>query len=546
MNDSVYDAAMLGTELPIDIDMIQRVEIVRGPVSSLYGSNALFAVINIITKKPEEVNGLELSVEAANYNTYKGRISYGRSHGQTGFLLSGSFYGSRGQNKLFFPEFDTSATNYGVASHADDDQLGTALATLTIHELTVQAVYGTREKGIPTGAYRTIFNNAGTRTTDSHEYIDAKYKHNFSGRWDVLARVFFDRYIYQGTYMYVSPLDPSEISPNLDFSEGRWWGSQFQATKTVWKRNQVVAGVEDRDNLRQNQSNYSLNPYSLDLSDQRNSFVAGVYLQDELPVTKKLSLNAGIRYDHFSSVAASTAPRIAAVYRPRSDTDLKLIYGEAFRIPNVYEKYYAVFPNLSNPALRPEKIRSTELIWEQSVSDRLWLSTALFHIGMNRLITQEELPSGALIYLNSENVDANGAEFELKGRLGQGLEGVASYSFQESQDRATSQLLNNLPRHLAKLNLIEPMLNRKLFASLNAQYTSRMTTFRGDSLPSFSTVNFNLEGRRIERHLDISASIYNLLNKKYYDPPSTAVPESAIQQDGRTFRVKATWHLGER
>jgi iron complex outermembrane receptor protein len=85
-----------------------------------------------------------------------------------------------------------------------------------------------------------------------------------------------------------------------------------------------------------------------------------------------------------------------------------------------------------------------------------------------------------------------------------------------------------------------------LFLSLDAQYRSGMQTLAGNSISPFSIVNVNLFGRKIGRHADVSASLYNLLDKTYYDPPSTAVPEDAIRQGGRGFRVKMTWHLGER
>ena len=370
LNDDVYDEAMIGTEFPIDVDLIERIEIVRGPVSSLYGSNALFAVINIITKQAQDLHGLELSSEAASFNTYKGRISYGRQLRQLQFVISGSFYGSRGPNELYFPEFNTAQTNGGIASHADDDQLGSALATVTFRGLTVQSVYGTREKGIPTGAYGTIFNNPGTRTTDSHGYIDLRYDHTFPGSWNLLSRAFYDRYRYQGTYMYPSPLSPVQVSPNLDHGEGTWWGTELQLTKTIPRRNRVTAGGEYRDNIRQNQSNYNLNPYSLALNDQRNSFVGALFAQDELTITKSLALNAGFRYDYYSAVHASEDPRAALIYRPWTGAALKLVYGEAFRVPNVYEKYYSIPPNAPNPSLDPEKLRSTELVWEQNFSDR--------------------------------------------------------------------------------------------------------------------------------------------------------------------------------
>src|SRR6266496_643700 len=153
INDNVYDEAMIGTEFPVSLDLIQRIEIVRGPVSSLYGSNALFAVINIITKRGQDLNGLELSADAGSFNTYTGRISYGRNLRQLEFLISGTFYGSRGHNQLFYPEFNTPETNNGIASHADDDQASSAIATLSFRQFTLQGVQGSREKVIHTATY---------------------------------------------------------------------------------------------------------------------------------------------------------------------------------------------------------------------------------------------------------------------------------------------------------------------------------------------------------------------------------------------------------
>jgi outer membrane receptor for ferrienterochelin and colicins len=545
MNDDVYDEAMIGTEFPIDIDMIQRVEIIRGPASSLYGSNALFAVINVVTKNGQDVSGFEFSGDAASFNTYKGRISYGYSRQQLQFLVSGSFYGSRGPNQLYFPEFNSPQTNNGIADHADDDQLGTALATISFRDFTLQGSYGTREKGIPTGAYDTIFNDRGTRTTDSHGYIDARFDHMFDANWELMARLFVDRYTYHGKYVYPSSLNQTQSDPNIDSADGRWWGTQIQTSKTVVKRNRITTGIEFRDNFRQDQKNYNQNPYVLELDDRRSSSVWGAYLQDEVPIIKSMTLNVGLRYDHYSNIAASTNPRFAVVYRPTKQTNLKFIYGNAFRIANVYEKYYSVTPNLPNPSLHPEKLASTEFVWEQGISQNLWVSTSVFHIIADDLINQQSAPGDMLIFRNMQNVQSNGIEMELKGRFPGGLEGVASYSFQEAKDKDTKQLLNNSPRHLSKVDLTQPFLHRTLFASLNAQYRSGMRTFSGNSVSPFPIVDFDLFGRRIIKHLDVSLGFHNLLDKTYYDPPSTGIPEESVRQDGRTFRVKMTWHLGE-
>jgi iron complex outermembrane receptor protein len=134
----------------------------------------------------------------------------------------------------------------------------------------------------------------------------------------------------------------------------------------------------------------------------------------------------------------------------------------------------------------------------------------------------------------------------VKGHIPRGIQIIASYSFQETKDQDTHQILDNSPRNLAKLNAIQPLLHRTFFASLDAQYRSGMTTFTGGSVSPFTIVNASLLGRRIGKRVDLSANVYNVLDKEYYDPPSTGLSELKVPQDGRTFRVKMTWYFGER
>ena len=85
-----------------------------------------------------------------------------------------------------------------------------------------------------------------------------------------------------------------------------------------------------------------------------------------------------------------------------------------------------------------------------------------------------------------------------------------------------------------------------MFLSLDAQYRSRIQDIAGSLVSPFSVVNVTLLARNLGKHMDLSASIYNLLDKQYFDPASTENLQQAIQQDGRNFRVKMTWHWGER
>ena len=91
LNDSLYDQAAVGTESRIDVDLIDRVEIIRRPTSSLYGTNAFFGVINVMMKRGRDINGTELSTEIGHYQSYKGRVTYGKRFSNAlQLLISGS------------------------------------------------------------------------------------------------------------------------------------------------------------------------------------------------------------------------------------------------------------------------------------------------------------------------------------------------------------------------------------------------------------------------------------------------------------------------
>jgi iron complex outermembrane receptor protein len=84
------------------------------------------------------------------------------------------------------------------------------------------------------------------------------------------------------------------------------------------------------------------------------------------------------------------------------------------------------------------------------------------------------------------------------------------------------------------------MLRQRLFASLDSQFNGPATTLEGASTSSFQVFNLTLLGHAIGKHLEISGSLYNLLDKKYFDPAPAGLPEDQIQQDGRNFRIKLT------
>ncbi len=108
LNDNVYDSAPVGTEFPVDVSLIDHVEIIRGASSSVYGTGALLAVINVVTKRGRDLDSLKVSGAAGTLRTYKGTATYGaRFNNGVEMLISGTDYRSHGYSSLFFPEFNS-------------------------------------------------------------------------------------------------------------------------------------------------------------------------------------------------------------------------------------------------------------------------------------------------------------------------------------------------------------------------------------------------------------------------------------------------------
>ena len=136
VNDNVYGQAEIGAEFGMDPTMFERVEIIRGPASSLYGDSAFFAVVNVITRSGESLNGVSMTVEAASLDTALTRISGGRKF-ENGLdvALSGTYERSSGVERLFFPAFDSPATNNGIAQGLDGERLSEIYAQLRFRTL---------------------------------------------------------------------------------------------------------------------------------------------------------------------------------------------------------------------------------------------------------------------------------------------------------------------------------------------------------------------------------------------------------------------------
>jgi outer membrane receptor for ferrienterochelin and colicins len=542
LNDNVYNSAQVGTEFPLDIDLIERIEIVRGPSSSLYGASAFLAVINVITKKAQSVGGVELSGDAGNLDTYRGRATIGGTyHGVEG-LFSGTIYDSSGPSRLFFPAFDSPATNNGIAQNADRDSSKSFYGSLNFRHFTLEALSSTREKGIPTASFEQVFNDRRSQTIDSSSHFDLRYNRTILYDAEFTASVYFDRAIYHGVYIYAPAAGSQTDVLNEDESRGDDFGTNARITKTVWKKHKATIGIDVRDNLRQDQTNYNLNPFEAVLDDKRSSREWAVFVQDEFTIAKGLILNAGLRHDEYEPYWGTTNPRLALIYSPRQRTTLKLIYGQAFRAPNNYQLYYSDHVSLEpNPHLQPERIRTEELVWAQDLGANFRVSVSGFANQFSDLVNQQtDLITGLLVFTNSESVHSRGLEVEVGGKTHSGIEGGVNYMLQRTETPSTGLGLVDSPHQLAKANILFPIARLRLAVGFELQITDSRKTFAGSQLGGNAISNLTVTSREFAKGFRVSGSFYNVFNSPYSDPVGREIAGSTVQQNGRDFRIQLT------
>lgn len=541
INESIFDSGLLGSEFPLDVDLIDHVEIVRGPGSSLYGNNAFFAVVNVVTKDGGSFHGGELAGSYGSFDSYKGRFSYGRKQDNgLEYLISATGLNADGPT-LHYPEHASPDNPEGITSHTNDEHNKQFFAKAGWGNFSFEGGYGRRYKGLPGGAFGTNFDDPSNSYQDSEAFVNLKYQKTLSPSLAFTGRAFYGDYDFRGFYHYGDTTSAAPVHT--------WWsGFEANFVSRHFDNHTLVGGIEAQENWLQQQGIFFDNPYTVFSFDERDSHRIGIYLQDDVVLTNQLKLSVGARLDDHSLLSnVLVSPRFGIVYNPLKDSTVKLQYAQAFRAPNVVHQYQA-YPTtynedgtfrgagrLPNTGLHAEQIETWELSWQQ-IFDHNWQFTVTgYYMDMSKRLEEiQQSPE----FRQVANLDAEigyGAEFELQRRWNNGALLRSSYSliFAEDLDRGSDgYILSNVPGHLYQLNLMAPLFNPQWHGGFDMQMLSSRKSPQSKT-PGYARIGLNLLYQPIT-NLDLSAGVYDLFDDNRLEPGGIY----GIPQEGRTFRLK--------
>ena len=546
MNDVWAGQGYAAHDLSVDLEEVERIEVVRGPGSALYGTGAFFAVINVV---PRESLGTARRVEVTGA---VGALGTARLHASAGWesgldrsvVLSGALLRATGA--------DTTPLAPGTRVEGlDGERALSGSMHARLGGLTLMGRLHSRVKDIPTGAFGTAVGAPGTQVRDTRGFFEARYERSLSDSVTLTLRGAFDMSRYRGYWMYESE-DGEGLSRDTDAGRADWLSAEARALLSLFQGNRLTVGLEGQGQIRVEQESFG--PEGGDPLPTKTRALLSLYLMDEWRLHPRLTLSLGLRADKYQDLETiPITPRLALIGRPYDGGLTKLVAGRAFRAPNVYELFYDDRLVTQRPAERldPETIITFELEHSHDLAKDLRITVAGYHNRISNLVTLEtdELPvplcgtplgtEQCIVYRNSsEETLAWGAEAGLHWQPGRYVLVDLNYSYVTLQN-ASDEVKGATPAHIASGRLMLPLGDGQVRLAAQATYQSARNLGEGGN-ESGEAVLLGLGLSGEFSRFRYFAGVQNLLDEQYALPVSAESSSGAIPQYGRTFTLQLT------
>jgi outer membrane cobalamin receptor len=535
---------------------VQRIEIIWGPASALYGANAYGGIINIITKKGSDINGLHAEKSFGSFNTSAERISLGLNRSNLELSLSGSLYSTDG------PRFTNRDPEY---SGSYVDRAYSFNGALSYYTQKSQTTLGFRTYRTPMGwgTYSNSPNvylglpNQGNSNVGVIGIVSRDIRGERSGLDDAFLRTVFlqtefkpgpkfnilGRIVYRETgtaedsYVYVTADGRKLIRANIATYSNRASGD-ILFNYAPGEMHRISGGIQFfQDNVEQGARKTTFDPkvYLIDGKDTvinvhstflprtydiRNNF--GSYLQYVLNtgLLGSTSFTAGLRYDYNSYFKDAFSPRLVIVNSPSDKFTFKLQFGKAFRAPTQLE----IYQTGRNFQITTEKIRTYEANLIYSISKNLRLQINGFRNELRDVIILSNL-AGLTPNKNPGMINTDGIESSLNLGLTQYFDAFMNFTYQNARGE---NLVTHVKRAVPGIAKFKGNAGLGLHASdlftinLTGNWVGRreaQSTNPYGPVAGYFLVNSTIStGQLFNQKVSASIIIHNLFNKRWLDP----------------------------
>lgn len=467
----------------IPLEDISRIEVLRGPASSLYGSGAIGGVVNIITQEPpDEGPEIELTSSFGTFRTYQEKLSYGAKLRNFGYRLNTGYQSSQGHRDN--AEFNAQDANVKLTYEFNSQNL------LTLNS----------------GFYRDKLGTPGTITSPDLNDQQMNRKNFFDLLWEVKPWEDKDIELSSRLYQNYDRLEFAETPEPLDKTT-----HSTKSRALNLKYNQKISEL------------YRL-IFGLDLTDNHNDssktakhrYVARAgYLENQFQPWEKLNLNLSLRLDDYSNFGSNASPSLSLLYKLKGEARFHFLIARSFRAPTFNDLYWpATGAEEGNPNLQPEKGITFELGIEKEFSKFFKIELTYFRSDYDKLI-KWQLDS---VIFRPNNIDAatiQGLEQEVSISPLDYLDIKINYTYLQARDDKTHKFLTYQPQHKASLAL-----NYRGTSGLNVSLQGQFVDRSFDNAANSRYVQrYYVLGLKVSQKLNAKANIFinldNLLNKKY-------------------------------